>query len=55
MGELTNLKQVLNECKRSEKTGYKTASAQEKNLNRTLIALQEKVQSTIIDFNSSPC
>lgn len=51
----TDLKKVLNECKKSAKTGYKIASAQEKNLNRALASAQEKVQSTIIDFNSSPC
>ena len=53
--EETNLQQVLNECKKSARTGYKIASAQEKNLNRALVDAQEKVQSTIIDFNSSPC
>lgn len=53
--EETNLKQVLKECNKSAKTGYKIASAQEKNLNRALASAQEKVQSTIIDFNSSPC
>lgn len=51
----TNLKQVLNECKKSARTGYKIASAQEKNLNRALAYAQEKVQNTIIDLNSSPC
>lgn len=53
--EETNLKQVLKECNKSAKTGYKIVSAQEKNLNRALASAQEKVQSTIIDFNSSPC
>ena len=53
--EETNLKQVLKECNKSAKTGYKIASAQEKNFNRALASAQEKVQSTIIDFNSSPC
>lgn len=53
--EETDLKQVLKECNKSAKTGYKIASAQEKNLNRALASAQEKVQSTIIDFNSSPC
>lgn len=50
-----NLKHVLNECKSAAKTGYKIASAQEKNLNRALATAQDKVQSTIVDFNSSPC
>lgn len=51
----TDLKQVLSECKKAARSGYKIASAQEKNLNRALASAQEKVQSTIIDFNSSPC
>lgn len=53
--EETNLKQVLKECNKSARIGYKIASAQEKNLNRALTSAQEKIQSTIIDFNSSPC
>ncbi|WP_346690395.1 GTPase [uncultured Cloacibacillus sp.] len=53
--EETNLKQVLEECNKAAKTGYKIASAQEKNLNRALASAQEKVQSTISDFNSSSC
>ncbi len=54
MGDV-NLKQVLNECKTSAKTGYKIASAQEKNLNKALATAQDKVQRTIVDFNISPC
>ncbi len=50
-----DLKKVLKECSKSAKTGYKIASTQEKNLNRALASAQEKVQNTIIDFNSSPC
>lgn len=53
--EETNLKQVLKECNKAARIGYKIASAQEKNLNRALTSAQEKIQSTIIDFNSSPC
>lgn len=49
------MKQVLEECNKAAKTGYKIALAQEKNLNRVLASAQEKVQNTIIDFNSSPC
>lgn len=45
-----DLKKVLKECNKSAKTGYKIASAQEKNLNRALASAQEKVQSTIIDL-----
>ena len=39
-----DLKNVLKECKKSAKTGYKIASAQEKNLNSALNSAQEKVQ-----------
>lgn len=53
--EETNLKRILEECNQAAKTGYKIASAQEKNLNRTLASAQEKVRRTIIDFNSSSC
>lgn len=53
--EETDLKKVLNECKKTARIGYKIASAKEKNLNRALYSAQEKVHSTIIDFNSSPC
>lgn len=53
--EEKNLKQVLKECNKAARIGYKIASAQEKNLNRALTSAQEKIQSTIIDFNSSPC
>ena len=49
-----DLKQVLKECNESAKIGYKIASAQEKNLNRALASAQEKVQSTIVGFNTSP-
>lgn len=53
--EEANLKQVLYECKGSARTGYRIASTQEKHLSKALATAQEKVQSTIIDFNSSPC
>ena len=49
------LEKALNECKKTAKVGYKIATAQEKNLNRTLRSAQKEVQSTINDFNSSPC
>lgn len=49
------MKRILEECNQAAKTGYKIASAQEKNLNRTLASAQEKVRRTIIDFNSSSC
>ena len=39
--DVTNLKQVLKECNKSAKTGYKIASAQEKNLNKALASAQE--------------
>lgn len=53
--EENDLKNVLKECKKTARVGYKIASTQEKNLNRTLDLAQKKVQSTIIDFSSSPC
>ncbi|MCI5596248.1 MAG: 50S ribosome-binding GTPase [Lachnospiraceae bacterium] len=53
--EENDLKKVLNECKKTAKVGYKIASTKEKKLNRVLYSAQEKVQSTTIDFNSSPC
>lgn len=50
-----DLQQVLSECVNSAKIGYKIASEQEKNLNRALSLARDKVQSTIMEFNSSPC
>ena len=51
----TNLKDVLKECNESAKIGYKIASEQEKNLNRTLDSAQKEIQNTIQDFQRSPC
>ncbi len=48
------LKSVLEECKKSARTGYKIASAQEKNLGHALSTAEEKVRDTLYDFNSSP-
>lgn len=53
--EESDLIQVLDECKKAAKVGYKIASSQEKNLSQALTSAQEKLQSTIIDFNTSPC
>ena len=50
-----DLKNVLMECKKSAKTGYKIASSQEKLLNSALISAQEEIQKTITSFNTSPC
>ncbi len=55
MMENNNLKIVLEECKKSAKTGYKIALTHEKNLNRVLSIAKEKIRSTLLDFNSSPC
>ena len=49
------LKKVLNECKKTAKIGYRIASTQEKNLRETLSKAKEKVSSTLIGYNSSPC
>lgn len=53
--EESDLIQVLDECKKSARVGYRIASSQEKNLSRVLSSAQDKVQNTIIDFNTSPC
>lgn len=53
--EESDLIQVLDECKKSARVGYRIASSQEKNLSRALSSAQDKVQNTIIDFNTSPC
>lgn len=37
------------------KTGYKIASNNEKSLNRALSATEEKIRSTLLEFNSSSC
>lgn len=52
--ERHDLKEVLNECNKFAKIGYKIALAQEKNLNRTLSIAEEKVQDTVNDFHRSP-
>lgn len=53
--EEMDLQQVLSECVNSAKIGYKIASEQEKNLAKTLSLARDNVQSTILEFNSSPC
>ena len=53
--EEAELKQVLKECKKSARLGYKIAVTQEKTLDRSLSTAQETVQNTIFDFNNSPC
>ena len=51
----TDLKNVLLDCQTAAKAGYEIASAQEKNLSSALRVAEEKIQSAIIDFNSSSC
>lgn len=51
----TDLKLVLKECNKYAEIGYEIASKQVENLNIALTAAQEKVQSTIMDVNSSRC
>ncbi|WP_333657125.1 GTPase domain-containing protein [Tissierella praeacuta] len=53
--ESIELKNVLEECEKSAKAGYKIALKHEKHLNRVLSVAEEKVRSTLLDFNSSPC
>ena len=50
-----NLKVVLNECKKSAKTGYRIAANKEKSLNKALSAAEERIRSTLLEFNSSSC
>ncbi len=52
---MKDLKTVLNECKKYAKSGYKIASNNEKSLNRALSAAEEKIRSTLLEFNSSSC
>lgn len=51
----TDLRDVLTECQKSARAGYKIASAQEKNLREALASAEKKIQSAIIDFTASPC
>ncbi len=51
----TDLKNVLMDCQKAAKSGYEIASTQEKNLSSALRVAEEKIQSAIIDFNSSSC
>ena len=51
----TDLRSVLKDCQISAAAGYKIASVQEKELGKVLKSAEEKIQSAIIDFNSSPC
>lgn len=50
-----NLSQVLKDCKKSASVGYKLASSQFNDLQSTLYDASEKINSTLMDFNSSPC
>lgn len=50
-----DIKDILKECKKSAKVGYKIASSQYKNLNSTLIEAGEKIKHTIMEFDNSPC
>lgn len=50
-----DLRDVLKDCKNSASVGYKLASSQYRNLNNTLSSAAEKINSTLMDFNSSPC
>lgn len=50
-----DLKRVLDDCQKSARVGYMLASRQEKNLNKALSSVEEKIRSTLNDFNNSPC
>ena len=51
----TDLRDVLTECQKSARAGYKIASAQEKNLRKALGSAERKIQSAKKDFTASPC
>jgi len=51
----TDLRDVLKECQKSAMSGYRIASAQEKNLSNVLSSAEERIQHAILDFNTSPC
>ncbi|MEW9124707.1 MAG: GTPase domain-containing protein [Thermotaleaceae bacterium] len=53
--ESIELKNVIEECEKSAKVGYKIALTHEKKLNRVLSVAEEKVRSALLEFNSSPC
>lgn len=52
---MVDLKKVLKECNKTAKIGYKIASTKEKDLNKALTVAKEKIQSTLLEFNSSSC
>ncbi len=54
MAEFT-LQEVLDECKASARTGYDIASGQYRLLYRTITNAEDKIESTLTDFNTSTC
>ncbi len=50
-----SLQEVLDECKASARTGYDIASGQYKLLHSTIRKAEDKIESTLIDFNTSSC
>ena len=54
MADLT-LQEVLEECKASAQTGYDIASGQYKLLHSTITKAEDKIERTLMDFNTSTC
>ena len=51
----TDLRDVLQECQKSARVGYRIASTEEKNLSKVLSSAEEKIQRAIMEFHTSPC
>ena len=50
-----DLREVLKECQKSARLGYKIASTEEKNLSKVLSSAEEKIRRAIMEFHTSPC
>ena len=55
MRKKDTLKSSLKKCKKAAKTGYKIASAEEKNLRFTLNKAESEIEKTIVEFQNSSC
>lgn len=50
-----DLKNVLAGCKKTASMGYRIAKQESRHLNETLTSAKSEIESTIIDFENSPC
>ena len=50
-----DLKNVLASCKKTASMGYRIAKQESRHLNETLTSAKSEIESTIIDFENSPC